>query len=511
MGMGKPMSDLSKDYYIHTGTDGVLETTTEEDIRKLVAKVVDAEKVVIYLHGGLISASKGLEKAKRLAPEFVGDGAHPVFFIWETGLFETIWNNWREIANEAFFRRLVARVMKWVVGKLTDIGGGKSIDGTLRLPDDLDMAEEFEKIASGATPYADLEVVPNLVDVTPAEQKRFEEDLAADDELQADVQAIVDEATPANEKQTKGVKGVTLVDRRSGKSLMSPDVVEDLKEDAAQAGDKIGIFESAKLIAMAGKIFWRVIRRFVKKRDHGVYETVVEEVLREFYIANVGAGVWDLMKRDAGQTFVKTPGQVRGGEFLLAELGRQLGDRRPEITIVGHSAGSIFACHMIEHAAQARADASHPLPADFRFKRLVFMAPAARMDLWAATVDRYDDLFEHFRMFSLSNGLETGYWEVPVLYPASLLYMISGLLEEDANGKSAFDMPITGMQRYYRRTGVYQQPEVVTARDYLAANAPLREVWSRDSTSGHGRQSTAERHGAFDKDDETLASLKYII
>ena len=34
-------------------------------------------------------------------------------------------------------------------------------------------------------------------------------------------------------------------------------------------------------LVRAGKVLVRVIDRFVRKRDHGLYTTVVEEVLRE--------------------------------------------------------------------------------------------------------------------------------------------------------------------------------------------------------------------------------------
>lgn len=44
------------------------------------------------------------------------------------------------------------------------------------------------------------------------------------------------------------------------------------------------------MIVRAGKVLHGVVSRFIEKRDHGVYATVVEEVLREFY-GNGGSSV----------------------------------------------------------------------------------------------------------------------------------------------------------------------------------------------------------------------------
>ena len=41
---------------------------------------------------------------------------------------------------------------------------------------------------------------------------------------------------------------------------------------------------------------------------------------------------------------------------------------------------------------------------------------------------RQSPLFDNFRMFSLSDEMEAGYWEIPAVYPRSLLYLVSGLV-----------------------------------------------------------------------------------
>lgn len=46
--------------------------------------------VVLYAHGGLVSEAAGLDGAARLCPWWLGNGVYPLFFIWETGLWDAL-------------------------------------------------------------------------------------------------------------------------------------------------------------------------------------------------------------------------------------------------------------------------------------------------------------------------------------------------------------------------------------------------------------------------------------
>jgi hypothetical protein len=67
----------------------------------------------------------------------------------------------------------------------------------------------------------------------------------------------------------------------------------------------------------------------------------------------------------------------------------------------------------------------------FQFDKLVLLAPAVTCKTLATMLERHvkNPLFRAFRMYSLSDEAERGYYEIPILYPGSLLYIISGLLE----------------------------------------------------------------------------------
>ncbi|HXT11405.1 MAG TPA: hypothetical protein VN873_07560 [Candidatus Angelobacter sp.] len=253
------------------------------------------------------------------------------------------------------------------------------------------------------------------------------------------------------------------------------------------------------------------MRRLLQKRDHGLYTTVVEEILRELYLDAVGTWVWGRMKKDTQDTFalLDSPAPPRGGRLFVEELGKALRARtdRPKISIVGHSAGSIFACHLLAHVDEMRREGGMPL--DFQFHRVAFLAPACRCALWAAILALHEarPLWGNFRMYSLSDTLESGYWEAPFLYPRSLLYIISGLLETPE-----IDVPILGMQRYMNQSDVYSMPEMEVIRTFLAVGD--RQVWSKQN-GGAGLSSDALKHGEFDDTTgehvETMRSVIYFL
>ena len=509
-----------KKVYIHTTKDGRLGDTTEADVRTMVEELKDSAKIVVHLHGGLVSKDRALEMADRLQPYYLNAGVRPIFMVWESGFVETIRNNLHEIDKEQIFTILVKKVLKYAVGKLTDTSDAKAT-GRLLLPNDIKVAIEFNKRRQQVTPFFDVNPT-GLTELTQAERKRFESDLATDVAFQEESQAIVDGSRPAEEIQTVTAKGVTALHRRSARTLMSPDVVEELVADAAEKEGK-GILSTAALIVRAGKILNRVIQRFVAQHDHGVYATVVEEVLREFYLANVGADIWGMMKKDTADTFAEF-GQVpkRGGWLLVQELGRVIKEgHRPEVSVVAHRAGAIYACHLLAHLDWARDDQTHPLPRDFKLKNLIFLAPACDFRLFDRTLTRHRQsaLFDYFRMFALSDKLESGYWEVPGVYPRSLLYFVSGVVERELDN-SAYDMPLVGMQRYFNmqhrltKLLVYRQPEVERVRQFLAQSPERRsEVWSEEDR-GPGLASDAIRHGAFTDTGErsrTIAAVQHLL
>jgi hypothetical protein len=505
------MSPLEKSYYINTGKDGILADTIQADVENLVSGLQNHPKIVLHFHGGLVSKEQGLESAVRLKPHYLEAGAYPIFFIWESDLFKTLSHNLDEIDKEKIFKQLLTLLIKFAVGKLIDIEGGKAT-GQLQLPDNIEVAVELQKVGQGEEPYSDITASAKLKELNQAERDYFETTLVNNPAFQTAVQAVVTSADPEDEKQETSSKGVLSVDRRSEETLMSPEVIDKLKEDVAENEGK-GLLSTALLIKRAGEILVRVIHRFVERRDHGVYCTVVEEILRDLYLANVGAGIWGMMKKETVDTFENVDQEpVRGGWFFVNRLGKRIAaDEQLEITLVGHSAGAIFVCNLLRYIEKRRADPAHPFPADFKFKNVVFLAPACNFKLFSDIITNYSHLFENFRLFTLNDGGESGKPMVPVLYTRSLLYFISGVLEteHDNPDQSAYDLPIVGMQRYFLDSDTYQMAEVAVARNFINED-PRRVVWATENR-GVGLASSASEHGGFAEEPATLASIKHII
>jgi hypothetical protein len=60
------------------------------DVAEIARAAAASERVVIHVHGGLVGTDRGMAIAARLTPEYQRAGAYPEFFVWSSGLLETI-------------------------------------------------------------------------------------------------------------------------------------------------------------------------------------------------------------------------------------------------------------------------------------------------------------------------------------------------------------------------------------------------------------------------------------
>jgi hypothetical protein len=248
----------------------------------------------------------------------------------------------------------------------------------------------------------------------------------------------------------------------------------------------------AFMLKHASRIALRCFRRFRARRDHGFHATLVEEVARELYGDLLGASIWAMIVSDAADHF--KPGGF--GEALLQALPP---DNPVRIVVTAHSAGSIWACRML----QAIARSGRPVEVD-----LVLLAPAVRLDLFAETIDAAEGNIGRCRMFTMSEALERkdavlghdrGY-----IYPSSLLYLVSGLFE-DQGGKAFPDAPLLGMQRFAAAPWLDDPVQ-------LAAASRAAAFFQKP---GHGivyspvaGTTVSDTHSGFASEPLTLASAK---
>ena len=107
-------------------------------------------------------------------------------------------------------------------------------------------------------------------------------------------------------------------------------------------------------------------------------------------------------------------------------------------------------------------------------------------------------------MFSMNDRFEcrdTLVRHVPMMgdltwfYPRSLLYLISGILEQE-EGKEVVDAAIAGLQRDYDPSFRLADPDIAQARDFIQSD-PARRVWSVQDHSDARFRSNSTSHGGF--------------
>lgn len=275
------------------------------------------------------------------------------------------------------------------------------------------------------------------------------------------------------------------------------------KEFRENINNKISL-NKEMIFASLGKIVSRIIMRYARKRDHGFKATLIEEILRELYFDKLGELIWNGIKLKAREMWDPNSDlsrkKLHAGRYFLDQLEKYV-DRTPEVKInlIVHSAGSVVSCHLLNLIASENRNC--------QFENIIFLAPACRVELFNSHIVNNSNEFKTFRMFTMSDKYEINDHLLMNIYPRSLLYLVSGLLE---NG---YDEYILGLERHIRAYHPYNNSrELKKAHDFLYASSEDRVVYSKtDETAPRGRRSDSERHGDFDSDLNTLKSLQDIV
>ncbi len=504
------MADL-KSHIIHLANGQLDEgnTSSRDDVTRMIEEMIDAAPqngLAIHFHGGLVSEKSGREIAARLQPVYEKGGTWPLFFVWESGLLEAVGNNLRDIGQEKLFREFVKKAAEWALKKLPSGVGFKGASGVA--VDEIKLREQFDAWFRGEreTPPEALEIQPGVDDAAisttlkgvPVDQQSLEAEIQMSIEADFDFQDAVQEVfnglyAGGESVATKGVGGSTV----ASTSLISPAAADQLfdRSPATTKGfSLIGWFKSARMVA---RIVMAVVKRLAAGRGHGLYVTTVEEVLRALYVDKLGTLVWDQMKKDTADAFL--PGENHGGTALLSELRKRFPEGRnlPRVSLIGHSTGAIYICHFLEAAAEMLPEA--------RFD-VIFLAPAVTYDQFDATLANHRDRIANFRSFGMNDDWEIDDRLVPVIYPRSLLYFVSGLLEDTV------DEPLVGMERFLREDKIFKPqdfPDISRCRAFYADFSDSL-VWAPD-TEGDGSRTSSAKHGDFDNDVATLSSLQWLL
>ncbi len=496
---------MSNSAYIYTtGRNGQLVPEKSAPVEDISTAIREGRDVVIHVHGGLVNEEGGTRNAIRLTDEYLDADVHPVFVVWRSGLLEILRGNLDEILGEDIFGRMLKWITQFTVAKLSQ-GPGERAVGGLTLPSDDEVNRELgrrDDKSDPREPFAATRAPTDLAEVTAFEQEELALSISTDAAVEADLQAILEARHPT---QVQGERGVPVRTVASGVSLMDPDALEPVDEEGQR-----GLLTTAGLALKCARVLKRVIERFRGKNDHGVYCTVVEELLREFYLANAGRVIWSAMKKETQDTFDE--GEDRFGRTLLGGLNQALEDahsagKRPRITLVGHSTGAVYINHLLGEIARGRSKGYRTWPDEARFQ-VVFLAPACTYENFAAALETGKDLISDLRMFTMDRETEEKDQLLGAFYPRSLLHLISGVLETGTSGASGW-APLVGMARYREAAysdGNYRDvPGLSDGRLYLTDD---RVVLSPSlERAAPGRAAGARSHTSFDEDRQVLESI----
>ncbi len=478
--------------------------------------------LVIHFHGGLVSRDYALEHITApLTDRYAQAKAYPLFVVWESGIKEAILNNKKDVLQDPAFRELVKKVSEWVLKKVS-ITGGVSFKGAggQAIADEDQFRQEYDRWFAGARnvpPAEDSDVAGDAGAKTRAAAGEPDIDLLSNEiELQLDndpqfkevMQETFNAANPPSvDVSTKGVG----TKKRADVLLLSSDVLDEMfppEEGASEADGKVktrGLFTWAKVAYYVAKLVIEVVKRFRSDRDHGVYCTVIEEVLRSAYGDLIGATVWNAMKKDTLDSFAAGPDTC--GLLVVQKLKalEDTGTHFKKITLVGHSTGAIYICNFLD-AAKA-AGLTTPIC-------VLFLAPAVTCERFAAALDAHESTYlKDFRMFAMRDAREIEDQMLKPFYTRSLLYFVSGLLEGNVTGgkwMGTLDMPLVGMERFFTVGAFSDDQKVQRVLSFINAE-PHRVVWSKAEGAAAGLNSDSRHHGDFDNDEPTLKSLVEII
>lgn len=431
-------------------------------------------KLAVHFHGGLVSEGAGLDVARKVAPHYAAAGSHPVTFVWETGLVETISRNLTRVHSTKLFRKLLTYVVRHVAKRLGGDIGGKGPGEALTDEEILrEIAGEaaFETFDEGARGGGEALRESEL----PIVRDEIEAEVQIELEADAELLGLLDSGMAETEH-------------------LKPEVLDS---DVPGARGVIGTVKLAKAVAV---VAYKVLRRYARGTDHGIYPTVMEETLRELYLAEFGAWVWGGMKAVAREMWLPNGSVIDNeshvGTYFLEKLSAYQRDHPGFVVdLIGHSAGSIAICEML------RAGEERNTPVTIR--NLVFLAPACRADLFVAEVLRRPERYASFRMFTMRDELEARDRLVPGIYTRSLLYFIAGVLEDEPGAG------ILGLHRQLSGRSPYDTGDYAAAREWLEQSDRL--VLSATGAADPGLMTDAARHGDFDDDERTLQSLAALI
>jgi hypothetical protein len=483
---------IGKPNCLHLHNSRLAADTKPEDLTACAASfdpVRLPRGVVVHFDGGQFTLATGPRVTARLEAAYQQAGTLPFFILDEAHSLQPVVENLNRVRETPVARQLTKRLVQFARRKGPVEEGDRS--GPSSFPALAGLSNRVEAWLAGVAQPTEEEDTLELPATEPVpaadeQQQQFLEELGRDRILQDACFYLETEQSTADDAfLTKEIRAE----------------IDQAKEtQPAQDRSLVGAAALVVLKQRASLALYRIVERGVKKRHHGVYATVVEELLRAFFLTLPAKVAWDQIKVNARNASRPDWEGGNGGVFRLLEALRAT--RPVQVTAVGEGSGALYACHFLEQALEIWKGES------VRFN-LILLAPTCDFLLLEHTTQQLGKRLAGLRIFGLKDEHERQD-RFGLLYPRSLPYFISGVLEMQP------DWPLVGMQRFYSDRCPFpsdQLPDQIyqalrRCREKLEQSYSL--VWS-PSRDFEGREAEATMHTSFAGDQKTHDSIQHLL
>ena len=423
-------------------------TTTAEDLTNAFNNFDHSPQrshLCVFFHGGLTSRADALKTADCLIDGYTKAGAYPFFFIWNSDLLHVLKKEIESYAKHPFFVTVANHTVRTVARKI-----GVALN-----------KQESLKIQKTAAPRT-LEQLASFA-------KRY------------------DRAWEKHAGTQLGCSSSEL--DQFALFLLNAEKALPVKRRR---------FKREKLQGDQNPIA-RIVYRFNTGHDHGLYTTVIEELLIALRLDELGSKLWREMQTFIEDSFESVP---NAGATAFLEHLCAMWEGRPtlRVTLIGHSAGAIYVQRMVE-ALQARLPEGSTLQLE-----IILLAAAMTFERMNEGLSVLQKRVSGLRVFGLDDEAESQDHVIePPVYDKSLLYLVSSLCDEDPNA----DKSLVGMQRYWKDVPPYCDQEILAVTKFIGTK---RSVWSPTKSGAKpGYRTHATHHGTFPVDPDTNTSVCFVL
>lgn len=463
--------------------------TLIDEAQLLQAIEASSRSLHLHLHGGLIDDERGIEIANNLmangpddTPAGYGplDGVQSLYWVWQTGAFEVL--------AEKIERNKFIRVVRSIATRLT---GNQVLEGSAG-------ARSGAYANSGILNKRDVSGSHNAIrrsEADPLEARLLRSDYGPE-LIEEDYQSVLENDAEITELANALVQEIDGGDATGAAEFDAASWEQFKVESAAikaEAADaKRGIMSglaASWASRKVAKIVFASVNRYRKGRHHGLTCTVAEEAIREFFLVKT---IWSEIKERSRAQFSSRNGA--GQKIASAIAAKAASDPSWTLVITAHSAGAILAVNLLD--ALSDRGPQHP------FCNLILIAPAATAQRAKESGEALERVVKSIQLVNLSDEAERGDQVKRLLYPRSILYLVSGALEGGS------DVPLVGMERFFNE-------EILPDR-LLNSEANNHVDWMRDrfsptafitgDTFPGGHKHIGKIHG-IDSDPSVLKAL----